>query len=449
MLCLQSITLVSLNSLSEPNSNPNSGRPTLCRNCSSIVGAGQTACAVCGTSTAPQPAPQRRVRRADRETIKFAKAIIDRPHKFTIILLVLNLFAFLLMWGDSGATGRVLIDGFSPRILIVYGAKLNLLIDEPFRQWWRLIVPMFLHGNLVHLLVNMYSLWIIGPYVEKLYGSSRFVLFWVISGFAGCVASYHAVQPGLHTSLLGRFLLHSGDGPSVGASGSLFGLVGVLFVFGIKYRNELPEGFKRAFGFGMLPLIIINLIIGYIGRGIIDNAGHLGGFFAGAAIALLVDFRRPGARSGNSIPWRVVQGLCIAIVLISSYKVVRYFRPTDQWYSVEAEIEARKQLRLNYLATMTQGQETAAVIIHERNVGNVAGVRQTLAQMPVPDAEAGVLRERLINLLTKLQNDVAAKSGSSPPAEIDPKLIEEQNQLLVDYDEWLRGVRKPNNKIEN
>ena len=99
----------------------------------------------------------------------------------------------------------------------------------------------------------------------------------MLTGVAGVVASYLTVGPDTQLGNIGRFLFKTEDVPSAGASGALFGLVGVLFVFGIKFRHELPEGFKRAFGTGLLPMIIINLFIGYLGRGFIDNAAHLGG----------------------------------------------------------------------------------------------------------------------------------------------------------------------------
>ncbi|MCM3903178.1 MAG: rhomboid family intramembrane serine protease, partial [Pyrinomonadaceae bacterium] len=246
----------------------------MCRGCGAIVGAGQSNCAVCGASTSSSNAPQRPV--ADRETIRFARAVLDRPYKFTIILLVANFFVFLLMWQSSGLTSAGLWE-FPEPVLVAYGAKLNRLINEQ-HQWWRFVTPMFVHVNLPHLLVNMYSLWVVGPYVEKLYGSAKFVVFWVITGVAGVLASYLTViGPDTQLGSLGHFLLKTNDLPSAGASGALFGLVGVLFVFGIKFRNELPEGFKRAFGTGMLPIIVINLFIGYLGRGVIDNAAHLGG----------------------------------------------------------------------------------------------------------------------------------------------------------------------------
>ena len=124
------------------------------------------------------------------------------------------------------------------------------------------------------------------------------------------VASYLTVRPDTAVGPIGRFLFKTHDVPSAGASGALFGLVGVLFVFGIKFRHELPEGFKRAFGTGMLPIIVINLFIGYLGRGFIDNAAHLGGLVSGAVLALVVDYRRPGERAGVAITWQILQVAC-------------------------------------------------------------------------------------------------------------------------------------------
>ncbi len=141
----------------------------------------------------------------DRETIRFARAVLNRPYKFTIIFLIANLFVFLLMWESSGMTSTVLWHGFSEPVLIAYGAKLNYLINAPNYQWWRFITPMFIHINLLHLLVNMYSLMMVGPFVEKLYGSAKFVVFWVVTGIAGVVASYLTVRPQLATDPFGAF----------------------------------------------------------------------------------------------------------------------------------------------------------------------------------------------------------------------------------------------------
>src|SRR4029079_771401 len=97
----------------------------MCRSCGAIVGAGETQCGVCGASTAPQPATHAGPRPPDKETIRFARAVLSRPYQFTIVPLVLNLFVFLLMWDSSGLSFRVLQRGFSDFVLVAYGAKLN------------------------------------------------------------------------------------------------------------------------------------------------------------------------------------------------------------------------------------------------------------------------------------------------------------------------------------
>jgi rhomboid protease GluP len=297
----------------------------MCRNCGAIVGAGETQCAVCGASTSSQPTPGPDQRPPDRETIRFARAVLNRPYKFTIVFMVANLFVFLLMWESNGMTSQALSLAFEEPVLIAYGAKVNYLVNAPNYQWWRLIAPMFIHINLLHLLVNMYSLMMVGPFVEKLYGSAKFVVFWVLTGIGGLIASYLTVRPQLATGPIARFIFKSQDFPSAGASGALFGLVGVLFVFGIKFRHELPEGFKRAFGTGLLPIIFINLFIGFVGQGFIDNAAHLGGLFSGAVLALGVSYQRPDVRRTITNAWRVLQILALSIVLVGFYKVARNF----------------------------------------------------------------------------------------------------------------------------
>lgn len=413
----------------------------MCRSCGAIVGAGEPQCAVCGAPTSLTPEQLQAYRPADRETIRFARAVLGRPNMFTIVLLIANLFVFMLMWQSSGLTSQVLWQGFHESVLVAYGAKLNYLINAPYHQWWRFIMPMFVHVNLPHVLVNMYSLWIVGPYVEKLYGTAKFTVFWVLTGIAGVVASYLTVRPNLATGSLGRFLFKNMDVPSAGASGALFGLVGVLFVFGIKFRRELPEGFKRAFGTGMLPIIIINLFIGYVGRGIIDNAAHLGGLLSGAALAAVVQYRRPGARRGITTAWRVLQALALGLVLIGFYETARTFNSSQQ-LAPQLAVVTPAHVFVTYVAAMEQLEQKTRAVIDERDLQDVGLVSQRAAQAQAPDARAVELRNRLLVILSDAANAVATASppaGDGPrrPAPLDPKLNEELQRWHNDYQEWL------------
>jgi len=414
----------------------------MCRSCGAIVGAGEPQCAVCGTPTSVTPEQLHAYRPADRETIRFARAVLSRPNKFTIVLLVANLFVFLLMWQSSGMSTPVLWSSFPEGVLIAYGAKLNYLIDAPNNQWWRFITPMFIHINLPHVLINMYSLWIVGPYVEKLYGSAKFVVFWVLTGIAGVVASYLTVRPALATNALGRFLFKNLDVPSAGASGALFGLVGVLFVFGIKFRRELPEGFKRAFGTGMLPIIVINLFIGFVGRGFIDNAAHLGGLLSGAALAAVVEYRRPGERRGMAAAWRILQVLMLAIVLVGFYETARNFHRSVA-LAAQPALTQQAQAFLNFTAAIEAAKQKTNAVIQNHDTSDVEAIAQRALEAPAPDERAVELRVQLLSILTKAASAAAASpppAGAGPrrPLPLDPKFGEEFNQWQAQYDEWLK-----------
>jgi rhomboid protease GluP len=418
----------------------------MCRSCASIVGAGETQCAVCGASTATQPTAHAGPRPPDRETTRFARAVLNRPYKFTIAFFVANLFVYLLMWESSGLTLSALQQVFPEAVLVTYGAKLNYLINPPNNQWWRFITPMFVHIDILHLVMNMFSLLILGPFVEKLYGSAKFVVFYVVTGIAGTVGSYLTLRPSLAHGLFGSFIFRGADGPAAGASGALFGLVGVLFVFGIKYRHELPEGFRRVFGTGLLPIIFINLFIGFLGRSFISNAAHLAGLFMGALLALFIDYRRPGSRSSLTTAWRVLQVVCLIVIGFGAYKVARNFnRPIPGL--VRATPNANALIFLNYVNAMNQVQEKVSAVIHTNDLSNLEQVTQSAMQAPVPDARAAELRFRLLDILSRL---AAAAAEASPPPEnaprrppvLDQKLVDEYANWRKEYDEWLKVAAK-------
>ena len=129
-------------------------------------------------------------------------------------------------------------------------AQLNYLINAPNNQWWRFITPMFVHIDMLHLVMNMFSLLILGPFVEKLTGRQSLSCFRSSRVLQDWSASYLRFVRVSRMECSGLLSLKRPMFPSAGASGALFGLVGVLFVFGIKFRHELPEGFKRVFGTG-------------------------------------------------------------------------------------------------------------------------------------------------------------------------------------------------------
>jgi rhomboid protease GluP len=376
---------------------------------------------MCGTPVArgaEQRPPSPRRAAADPETLRFIRAVISRPATFTFVFLIANIFLYLLMLLSGGATGEV---------LLAYGAKLNYLIDRE-GQWWRFVTPIFLHVQLppqlagpgplgalfanLHLISNMYGLFMLGPYVEKLYGSARFVVFWVLTGVAGVAASYLAVRPEWARGALGQFLFKPFDAPSAGASGALFGLMGVLFVFGIKYRHELPEGLKRAFGTGLLPTLAVNLFIGYMARGFIDNAAHLGGLVSGMGLALVVGYKRPGARGAVAHAWHAAQVACLALVAVSFLMVARHFNaPPPSLANVAQSLNGAdaRQPVYDFIGAINKGQG-AFVRFTEGDDAALSPAVETLEKVPSLSPDADELRDGLRALLVRARDTANDKA---------------------------------------
>jgi rhomboid protease GluP len=414
------------------NNTNYAGRPSMCRNCGALVGANETNCSLCGapkTSTAAAATGQAQAPEQvhDHETIRFARAILSRPYIFTIVFLVANIFVFFLT-SQAGANENA-------AALVKYGAKVNSLIDTQ-QEWWRFVTPIFLHGNIAHLLMNMYGLWVIGPYVERLYGSAKFVFFWVATGVAGVVASYLSVQPGMHNSgPLGRFLFKAGDTISVGASGALFGLIGVLFIFGIKFRRELPEGFKRAFGVGMLPTILLNIFIGYA-IPVIDNAAHMGGLVAGALLALVVGYKRPGESAGVAVFWHILQVLALALVVVSFVMVARNFNKTypnladvtpPSLFGSDANVKG-------YLDALNNGQSVFINALEKEDSGSIDEAIKQLASVKPPDTTATSLRDELRMLLVRVREFLATPSAKRTKQ----RTRAQKNELFLALNEWMK-----------
>lgn len=431
------------NKLSE---NVRAGRPGVCRSCGAIVGAGEKICAQCGVPLATADATRRGdaddgqpkgLRMAyDREALRFARAVFTRPASFTIIFIAANVFVFLLM--SQGNTSNV----WEPSVatLLAYGAKFNSLINAG--QWWRFITPMFIHIGVIHLLVNMYGLFMLGPYVEKLYGSAKFVVFWVVAGAGGVAASYFAASHQMQGGLLGHFLFRGGDGPSAGASGALFGLIGVLFVFGIKFRHELPEELKRAFGAGMLPTILLNLFIGYTVP-FIDNAAHLGGLAAGAALALVIDYKRPNETRRVAFVWQLLQFALLALVAVSFLMVARHFKEYPQEASnanassvVLPFNEASKFI--SYFKAINEGQQAFVSALNNHDANAVNQAVKALDDVPPLDEQADALRNDLRTLLIRARGFAVA----TPQQLSNTRARKQGKELGDDFQSWKKKFRE-------
>lgn len=176
----------------------------------------------------------------------------------TLILMGINIILFSL---TAFVSGDIL--DIDSRVLLKYGAKVNILIEHG--QFWRLLTCAFLHGGLMHIACNMYSLYIIGPEIQQIYGAVKYLIIYIFSCLASSLLSYF-MSPYL----------------SVGASGGIFGLMGALLVFAIIERNKINKRYLST----ILKVIIINLFIG-LSINNIDNFAHVGGLIGGVFIGYI------------------------------------------------------------------------------------------------------------------------------------------------------------------
>lgn len=174
----------------------------------------------------------------------------------TYLFLGLQIFMFLLLELYGGSSNS--------ETLIRFGAKYNPLIYEG--EWWRFFTPIVLHIGFLHLLMNSFALYYIGPAVERAYGSLRFLIIYLVAGVSGSIVSF-AFSPFL----------------SAGASGAIFGCFGALLYIGVQNRKV----FFRTMGSNLLVVVAINLALGFAIPNI-DNAGHIGGLVGGFLAALIV-----------------------------------------------------------------------------------------------------------------------------------------------------------------
>ena len=177
----------------------------------------------------------------------------------TYILIFINIVMFVLMYmlGNGSENTNTLID---------FGANYILLTKAG--EYYRLITSGFLHIGLIHLLLNMYSLYIVGTQVEYFYGKVKYIMIYLFSLIMGSLFTV---------------ALSSVNTVSAGASGAIFGLLGSILYFGVKYRGYIGNSLVNQ----IVPVVVLNLIIGFTTPGI-GNAAHIGGLVGGYLISMAV-----------------------------------------------------------------------------------------------------------------------------------------------------------------
>ena len=210
----------------------------------------------------------------------------------TLILIVLNVVIF------HPLELRLIASPQNLEPLIQFGAySYHLIVEEG--EYWRLLTSTFLHAHALHLLLNMGILFLLGSLLEGMYGRGRFLLIYLISAIISSIASLPFVQEAF----------------GVGASGAVFGLIGLAIALGIRYNDRLPRKLGRILGLRLLPFVGIDIFLGFFVfphfNYNVNNAAHLGGLFTGFVGGLVLS---PEIYSYHNGEKKIVAGLVTALV---------------------------------------------------------------------------------------------------------------------------------------
>ena len=188
-------------------------------------------------------------------------------------------------------------------------------------EWWRLASAMFLHFGIVHLVVNVWSLWDAGQLVERMYGQVRFISIYFISGLSGNLLS---------------LVIHGNLAVSGGASGAIFGVYAALLTFLWRERATLVSHEFRWLFWGASVFAFATIMLGFMVSGI-DNAAHIGGFITGLLTSLLL------AKSfvTNTVPIRTTLSVACLMGLVFVVMITHIPAPKYRWSD---EIRVRKEI---------------------------------------------------------------------------------------------------------
>ncbi|HEX9760084.1 MAG TPA: rhomboid family intramembrane serine protease [Candidatus Acidoferrales bacterium] len=275
-------------------------RPRLCPSCGTLVGTTATKCHECGASVTFSIAAASRT----------LSSLMPATSPVTYIVMGINAFLFGVtmlasLQATGGASGFFDVDG---QVLLRLGARQSILILRA-DEYWRLVMPIFLHGGLMHFLFNSMVLMNVGPQVEENYGSPRYLFIYIFTGILSFVVS-----------VAWNVFSSGGYGLSIGASGSLMGLIGIMLAISKRRGGAMMDMLRGS----LIRWLVLIFILGFFFRA--DHAAHIGGLAAGYVLGMVMADREPmnAAERNRAYLLGWLAGLTVAVSM--AFMLVQYFR---------------------------------------------------------------------------------------------------------------------------
>ncbi len=227
-----------------------------------------------------------------KEAYRAEKVFAKKKPTITYAIILINIIVFLLMYIlGNGSTDNV--------TLVNFGALVPALVRNG--EYYRLLTAGFVHIGALHLLCNMYCLYVIGSQLESFFGKTKYLIIYLFSILTASLLSL-------------AFNMSDGYVISAGASGAIFGLFGSLLYFGYHYRLYLGSVLQSQ----IIPLIILNLLLS-LAVPSIDLAAHVGGLIGGALISLSMGVKYKETRFEQLNGW-IVTIIFVVFLIFLAFK---------------------------------------------------------------------------------------------------------------------------------
>ena len=273
----------------------------MCPNCRALVERGASECPFCGQKLRSMRA-RSRSSGSSSGSGQVLGGLLPIPSTACSVIVVATIAVYAVSWyltqaSSSAGAGGSSLGGISGGVLLELGAKSPLIIIR--HQWWRLVTAIFLHAGLFHIGMNLWCLFDLGPQVETLFGASKFVVFYLVTGVVGFLVS----------------LFWNPMGMSIGASGAILGMIGVLI--GVSFHHG---GMGKAYRGMLWRWVIYIAIFGLLPFFAVDNAAHFGGLLSGLALGYMIPEADSETVGGDKL-WSVL-ALFSVIIIAGSFALM-------------------------------------------------------------------------------------------------------------------------------
>jgi rhomboid protease GluP len=214
-----------------------------------------------------------------------------------MVILVINFGLYVATTLYSMQAGNKDLMNIDRQTLVAFGGKYTPFIVRG--EWWRLITAGFLHGGILHILMNSWALFDLGAEVEENYGTARLLSFYLFSTVTGYIASMFWT-PAL----------------SIGSSAGIFGLIGAMIALGVRNKSSQGAAIRQFY----VRWMIYGLVLGFIPGLHIDNGAHLGGLAGGFVLGYIAGTPRIG-RVAVEYVWQTVAAICVLAAVYGFYNV--------------------------------------------------------------------------------------------------------------------------------